>query len=43
MEKANKTGFVIYGKYSNFVEYEYRGKKGYLTFSVVLRKPTTEL
>lgn len=26
MEKAKKTGFVIYGKYSNFVEYEYRGK-----------------
>lgn len=25
--QAKRTGFVIYGKYSNEVEYEYRGKK----------------
>lgn len=24
--RARKTGFVVYGKYSNFVEYEYRGE-----------------
>lgn len=24
--RAKKTGFVVYGKYSNFVEYEYRGE-----------------
>ena len=27
MAKAKKTGFVMYGKYSNLVEYEYRGRK----------------
>lgn len=25
--KAKPTGFVIYGKYQNIVEYEYRGEK----------------
>lgn len=27
MNRAKKTGFVIYEKYSNFVEYEYKGEK----------------
>lgn len=31
--KAKKTGFVIYGKYSNFVEYEYRGETYEVEFS----------
>lgn len=26
MAKARKTGFTLYGTYSNIVEYEYRGK-----------------
>ena len=30
---AKKTGFVIYGKYSNLVEYEYRGEKYEVEYS----------
>ena len=30
--KAKKTGFVIYSKYSNEVEYEYRGHKYFVEF-----------
>ena len=30
--KAKKTGFVMYSKYSNEVEYEYRGYKYFVEF-----------
>lgn len=30
--KAQKTGFVMYSKYSNEVEYEYRGYKYFVEF-----------
>ena len=32
--KAKKTGFVMYSKYSNDVEYEYRGYKYFVEFPI---------
>lgn len=33
IQKAKKTGFVEYGKYSDEVEYEYRGKTYFIEYA----------
>ena len=44
--EAKPTGFKIYGKYSNIVEYEYRGRKYEVEYpndmSYYITKPSTQ-